>query len=56
MEIKKDHHNKRWMVTKQGQINGIDYCFFAQSSSLQKAAKTVLEAFAEFKRQVKVFD
>ena len=56
MDIKKDHKNGCWMATKQGQINGIDYCFFAQSSSLQKAAKTVLEAFAEFKKQVKVFD
>lgn len=56
MEIKKDHHNGRWTATKQGEINGINYCFFAQSSSLQKAAKTVLESFAEFKRQITIFD
>lgn len=56
MEIKKDHKNSRWTATKKGQLNGIDYCFFAQSSSLQKAAKTVIEAFVEFKQKVKVFD
>lgn len=54
MDIRKVGH--RWMATKKGQINGIDYCFFAQSSSLQKAAKTVIEAFVEFKRQVKAFN
>ena len=46
----------RWMATKKGQINGIDYCFFAQSSSLKKAAGEVLAAYANFKQQVRAFE
>ncbi len=44
------------MVTHKGQLNGVDYCFFAQSSSLQKAMGEVLTAYAQFKKQVKVFE
>jgi hypothetical protein len=44
------------MVTHQGQLNGIDYCFFAQSSSLKKAAGEVLAAYAKFKRQARSFE
>lgn len=55
MDIKKNK-NGRWSATKQGELNGVPYCFFAQSSSLKKAVKTVLECFAEFKKQSKLFD
>lgn len=44
------------MVTHEGKLNGVDYCFFAQSSSLEKAMSEVLAAYAKFKRQVKVFE
>ena len=44
------------MVTHKGQLNGVDYCFFAQSSSLKKAAGEVLAAYANFKRQARAFE
>ncbi len=56
MTYSKNRVNGRFMVTHQGQLNGIDYCFFAQSSSLEKAMSEVLTRFANFKRQVKVFE
>ena len=52
----KNRTNGRYMVTHQGQLSGIDYCFFAQSSSLQKAMGEVLTAYAQFRKQVKVFE
>jgi len=54
MDIRKV--GSRWTATAKGQINGIDYCFFAQSSSLKKAAGEVLAAYANFKRQVRAFE
>ena len=56
MSVIKNRVTGRFMVTHEGQLNGIDYCFFAQSSSLKKAAGEVLAAYANFKRQVKVFE
>jgi len=56
MNVIKNRTNKRYTVTHQGQINGVEYCFFAQSSSLEKAMGEVLTRFAQFKKQVKVFE
>ncbi len=56
MTYSKNRTNGRYMVTHKGQLNGVDYCFFAQSSSLQKAMGEVLTAYAQFKKQVKVFE
>ena len=55
MNVVKNRTNGRYMVTHQGQLNGVEYCFFAQSSSLEKAMGEVLTRFAQFKKQVKVF-
>lgn len=55
MSIIKSRTNGRWMVTHKGQLNGIEFCFFAQSSSLQLATERVLLAFANFKKQVLIF-
>lgn len=46
----------RWMATVKGQINGVDYCFFAQSSDIKKAVNTVFLEVVKFKKQVKAFD
>ncbi len=56
MNVIKNRENGRYMVTQKGQLNGVDYCFFAQSSSLKKAAGEVLAAYTNFKRQVRAFE
>ncbi len=56
MTYSKNRKNSRYMVTHKGKLNGVDYCFFAQSSSLQKAMGEVLTRFAQFKKQVKQFE
>jgi len=56
MTYSKNRINNRYMVTHKGQLNGVDYCFFAQSSSLKKAAGEVLAAYANFKRQARAFE
>lgn len=56
MNVIKNRANGRYMVTSKGQLNGVEYCFFAQSSSLKKATGEVLAAYANFKRQVRVFE
>ena len=56
MTYSKNYTNGRYKVTHKGQINGVEYCFFAQSSSLEKAMGEVLTRFAQFKKQVKVFE
>jgi hypothetical protein len=45
----------RWTATAKGQINGIDYCFFAQSSDIKKAVNAVFLEVAKFKKQVDAF-
>jgi len=48
--------NGRWTATKKGTLNGVPYTFFAQSSSLSKAIKTVKESFEQFKQHIKQFE
>ena len=55
MDISKKN-NGRWTATKKGTLNGVPYTFFAQSSSLLKAIKTVKESFEQFKQHVKQFE
>ena len=55
MDISKKS-NGRWTATQKGTLNGVHYTFFAQSSSLLKAIKTVKESFEQFKQHVKQFE
>jgi hypothetical protein len=56
MTYSKNRKNGRYMVTHKGRLNGVDYCFFAQSSSFEKAMGEVLYRFAQFEKQVKQFE